>query len=124
MPAHFVQLWVRPDVPGTPPGYAQHEVDRDELAREWHPVAIGSRPDAAVSLGSAGSTLWVTVLPPGTRRTLPAGPLAHLYLARGAVDVESVGSMAAGDSLRMSGEAELRATARTEAEVLVWTFAA
>ena len=122
VPAHFVQLWVRPDVPGSPPGYAQHEVDLAELTREWQPVASGSRHDAAVDLGSAGSTLWVTVLPPGTRRTLPAGPLAHLYLARGAVDVESVGPLAAGDSLRITGEAALAVTGLVEAELLVWTM--
>jgi redox-sensitive bicupin YhaK (pirin superfamily) len=123
VPVHFVQMWLRPDHPGTPPGYAQREVDRDELTREWQPVASGSHPDAAVTLGSAGSTLWVTVLPPGARRTLPVGPLAHLYLARGVVRVEGLGRLVVGDSLRITGDAALAVTAEAEAEVLVWTMA-
>jgi redox-sensitive bicupin YhaK (pirin superfamily) len=122
-PAHFVQMWLRPDVAGSAPGYAQRELDLAELGRGWRPVASGSDPDAAVSLGSAGSTLWVTVLDAGVRRELPTGPLAHLYVARGAVDVESVGPMAAGDTLELTGEAALGVTGHVEAELLLWTMA-
>jgi redox-sensitive bicupin YhaK (pirin superfamily) len=122
-PAHFVQMWLRPDVAGSPPGYAQRELDLAELSRGWRPVVSGSDPDAAVSLGSAGSTLWVTVLDAGVRRELPTGPLAHLYLARGEVDVESVGPMAAGDALELTGEAALGVTGHVEAELLLWTMA-
>ncbi|MFL6027218.1 MAG: pirin family protein [Friedmanniella sp.] len=121
-PARFVQMWLRPDVPGVRPSYAQRELDLAELAHGWRPVASGREPDAAVSLGSAGSTLWVTVLPAGVRRELPTAPLAHLYLARGEVDVEAVGRLAAGDSLELTGEAALGVTGRTEAEVLLWTM--
>ena len=122
VPVRFVQMWLRPDEPGTAPSYGQGEVDRSELARGWSPVASGSHPDAAVGLGSAGSTLWVTVLAPGIARLLPTGPLAHLYVLRGAVDLEAVGPLGPGDSLRVTGEAALRVTARTEAELLVWTL--
>jgi len=124
VPAHFVQMWLRPDVPGTPPSYGQRELDLADLARGWQPVASGRHPDAAVTLGSARSTLWVTVLGAGVRRELPTGPLAHLYVARGALEAESVGPLAAGDSLAITGDAALAVTGRTEAEVLVWTMGA
>jgi len=123
-PARFVQMWLRPDESGLPPSYGQGDVEPTALASDWVPVAAGGHPDAAVSLGSAGSTLWVTVLTPGTTRLLPAGPRAHLFVLRGAVDLEAVGELAAGDSLRVSGEAALRATAVAETELLVLTFAA
>lgn len=123
-PARFVQMWLRPDEPGSPPTYGQGEVGRDALTADWVPVAAGSRTDAAVGLGTAGATLWVTVLAPGTARLLPAGPLAHLFVLRGSLELEAVGPFAAGDSLRVTGEAALRAVALTEAELLVWTFAA
>ena len=42
----------------------------------------------------------------------------------GSVEVETVGRMATGDSLRIEGEAPLRVTGAAEAEVLVWTMAA
>jgi len=121
-PVRFVQMWLRPDVAGAAPGYAQHEVDLADLSRGWGPVASGRERDAAVSLGCAGSTLWVSVLGAGVSRALPTAPLAHLYVARGAVDVESVGLLSAGDSLALTGEAALRLTGQVEAEVLVWTM--
>jgi hypothetical protein len=73
-----------------------------------------------VTLGSAGSTLWVTVLPAGVVRTLPPGDLLHVYLARGVVEVEAIGRLEAGDSLRLTESPQLRLSAHAEAELLVW----
>ncbi len=121
-PVHFVQMWLRPDEAGVPPSYGQGEVDRAELARSWVPVASGTHADAAVTLGTAGSTLWVTVLSAGATRILPAAPLAHLYVARGAADLEGAGRLEAGDSVRLTGEAPAALTGLVETEVLVWTL--
>lgn len=122
VPARFVQMWLRPDEPGAPPSYGQGPVDAAELRRGWRPVASGGHPDAAVRLGTGGATLWVTVLPPGAARELPTGPLAHLFVARGAVTVEAAGKLVEGDSLRVAGPAPLRVTGRQEAELLLWTL--
>ena len=119
-PVHFVQMWIRPDQPGSPPSYQQRELALADLAGGWVPIASGRRPDSVVTLGSAGSTLWITVLPSDGSRMLPGGDLLHVYLARGAVQVETVGRLDAGDSLRLSGSTELRLSALAEAEVLVW----
>jgi len=119
-PVHFIQMWIRPDEPGGPPSYQQRELLFADLAGGWLPIASGPHPDAVVTLGSAGSTLWVSVLPAGTSRTLPAGDLLHVYLARGVVEVETIGRLEPGDSLRLSGSAQLRLSAASEAEVLVW----
>ena len=72
-PVRFVQMWLRPDTPGRPPSYEQRELDLGDLDAGWVPVASGHHPDAAVRLDSAGSTLWVTRLSPGTSRLLPGG---------------------------------------------------
>jgi redox-sensitive bicupin YhaK (pirin superfamily) len=119
-PVHFIQMWIRPDAPGGAPSYQQRELLLADLAGGWVPIASGRHPDAVVSLGSAGSTLWVSVLPAGTSRTLPAGDLLHVYLARGVVEVETIGRLEPGDSLRLSGSAQLKLSAASEAEVLVW----
>jgi redox-sensitive bicupin YhaK (pirin superfamily) len=119
-PVHFIQMWVTPDEPGGPPSYQQRELVLADLAHGWVPIASGRHPDAVVSLGSTGSTLWVSVLPAGASRRLPAGDLLHVYLARGVIDVESISRLEPGDSLRLSGSAQLRLFAETEAEVLVW----
>lgn len=122
-PVHFVQMWVRPDEAGATPSYQQRELSLAELGRGWFPIASGGRRDAVVSLGSAGSTLWASVLGAGVTRELPAAPLVHGYVARGVVEVESVGQMSAGDSLRVGAETALLITGREEAEVLVWAMA-
>ncbi|HEU4909910.1 MAG TPA: pirin family protein [Propionibacteriaceae bacterium] len=119
-PVHFVQMWIRPDQSGSPPSYQQRELALADLAGGWVPIASGRHPDSILSLGSTGSTLWISVLPAGVSRTLRGGDLLHVYLARGSVEVETVGRLDAGDSLRLSGSAELRLSALAEAEVLVW----
>ena len=86
----------------------------------FYPIASGRHPDAVVSLGGASSTLWVSVLPTGISRRLPYGDLLHVYLAGGIVDVETIGRLVAGDSLRLFGSAQLEVSARAEAELLVW----
>jgi quercetin 2,3-dioxygenase len=91
-----------------------------DLASGYVPIASGRHPDAVVRLGSAGSTLWVSVLPAQTSSRLPSGDLLHVYLARGVVDVETIGRLETGDSLRLRGSAQLMLSARVEAEVLVW----
>jgi quercetin 2,3-dioxygenase len=119
-PVHFIQMWIRPDAPGGHPSYQQREHVLADLAGGWVPIASGRHPDAVVTLGSAGSTLWVSVLPAGASRTLPAGDLLHVYLARGVVEAETIGRLEPGDSVRLSGSAQLRLSAASEAEVLVW----
>jgi redox-sensitive bicupin YhaK (pirin superfamily) len=123
LPVRFVQMWLRPDTPGTPPAYAARPVDLDDLAADWRPVASGDNPDAAVSVSSRGATLWATRLAAGVSRLLPAGPLTHVFVAIGEVEVETVGPLVEGDALRLSEGAQLRLTGVSAAEVLVWTMA-
>lgn len=120
VPVRFVQSWVRPDEAGVVPAYAQREVARAALAADWVPVASGSATDAAITLGSAASTLWVTTVGPGDRRELPEAADAHLFVAVGEVDVEGAGVLFEGDALRVTGPAALRINGRRSSELLVW----
>ena len=90
------------------------------LAADWVPVASGSTAEAAITLGSAASTLWVTTVRPGEWRELPEAAYAHLFVAVGEVEVEGVGVLAEGDALRVTGRAALRITGRRPSELLVW----
>lgn len=119
-PVRFVQSWVRPDQSGVTPSYQQREITPAALAGDWVPVASGAERDAAITIGSATSTLWVTTLSPGRTRLLPEAAYVHLFVATGEVEVEGVGALADGDALRVSGPAGLRIAGRRPAELLVW----
>jgi len=122
VPVRFVQMWLRPDTPGTPPAYAARPVDLADLDADWRPVAAGNHADAAVRVAVRGATLWVTRLAPGVSRLLPPGPQSHVFVATGAVEAETVGRLVQGDAVRLSGNAQLRLTGVHSAEVLVWTM--
>ncbi|HEY0237161.1 MAG TPA: pirin family protein [Friedmanniella sp.] len=122
-PVHFVQTWVRPDEPGGSPSWTCGGVADAVLASRWFPVASGSCSDALVTLRSRGTTLWVTRLAPGVARALPDARSAYVLVARGSVDVASVGALAEGDALQITVPVPLEVVAREPAELLAWTFA-
>ncbi|MEU0934500.1 MULTISPECIES: pirin family protein [unclassified Embleya] len=122
-PVHFVQMWVVPDEDGIAPGYQQQDV-RAELARgDLVPVASG-RPghDAAIRIHQKDAALHAAHLPASGTVTLPDAPFVHVFVARGIVDLEGAGVLAAGDAVRVSDADGLRLTAFPDgpAEVLVW----
>ena len=122
VPVHFVQMWVRPDAAGGTPDYAQADVSEAALRTDWVPVVSGDHPDRAVGIGTAGATLWVTSAAAGERRRLPEASRSHLFVARGEVEVETVGGLGPGDAVRITGPAALGVTVRVDAELLHWTF--
>jgi redox-sensitive bicupin YhaK (pirin superfamily) len=115
-PLHFVQMWVRPAVPGDPSSYEQQDV---RLTSSWVPLASG-RGEAAVHLGNPGATLYAARPAAGEAVLLPDGPLLHLFVAAGSVDVEGVGRLEAGDALRVHAGGGQRLTAAAEGELLLW----
>ena len=119
-PVHFVQMWVRPDQPGTPPSYRQGAFDLHDLDHDWLPIASGDRPDAVLDVASRGATLWATRLTATAVRRLPDAALLHVYVAAGTVTIETVGALASGDALRITGGAALRVSG--DGELLVWAM--
>jgi redox-sensitive bicupin YhaK (pirin superfamily) len=127
-PVHFVQMWVPPHESSLAPGYEQLDI-RDELARAEAgggglvTVASG-RPgdDAAIRIHQRDAALRVARLPAGGAAALPYAPYAHVFVARGGVDLEGAGALSAGDAARVTGAEGQRLTARRDgpAEVLVW----
>jgi len=121
-PVQFVQMWIRPDQPAAVPGYAQRELPLSDLAEHWVPIASADETEAGVSLGARGCTLWVTRLAPGVPRRLPEGNLVFLQLVRGAINLETVGTVETGDAVEITGRAALAVTGGVDAELLVWVL--
>ena len=82
----------------------------------------GCRLDAVSDHAAASRVSGGARRHPDSRRQLPAGAQVHAYLATGEIEAESVGRMVGGDSLRITGDAALRLTGRSTAELLVWTM--
>ncbi|MFD4406886.1 pirin family protein [Nocardia sp. NPDC058499] len=124
-PVHFVQMWVLPDEPGIEPGYQQLEIDDELAAGGLITVASGLpryRDRTAIAINSSHSALHVAKLSPDAERTanLPAAPYLHVFVARGAVDLEGVGRLDTGDAVRLTHSGGRRLTATEPAEVLIW----
>ena len=124
-PVRFVQMWVLPDTAKLTPSYQETDISHLLECGELVPVASGKDYDSAVKIHQGDATLWVARLRPGASVTLPAAPAAHLYVARGPVDLEGACELAEGDAVRMSFADSRRVTAPQDnagAEILLWEF--
>jgi quercetin 2,3-dioxygenase len=130
---HFVQMWMPPDNRSIAPSYEQLDINR-ELgpvdAGSGDLVVVASGMDAhrdrrAIFIQQQHAALYAARLQSGASVELPAAAFVHLFVARGAVDLEGTGLLDTGDAARMTAAGGQRITARPSgAEVLVWEMAA
>jgi redox-sensitive bicupin YhaK (pirin superfamily) len=117
-PTRFVQMWLRPDEPGLDVSYQQHDVG---AATGLLPLVSGiDGLDAAVRIHTGGAALHVARLGPGDPVALPDARHLHVFVTRGAADLEGAGRLEEGDAARFSGDGGPRLNAAAAAEVLVW----
>lgn len=119
---HFVQMWVAPDTEQVQPGYEQLDITSDLERGGLVPVASGMpRHEAAISIRQRNAALFAARMAPGESVTLPVAPYVHLFVARGAVDLEGAGQLSTGDAARVTAAEGQRVSASDgPAEVLVW----
>ncbi len=118
---HFVQMWVLPDAEGVDPSYEQLDINPQLEKGGLVPIASGRGHDAAIRIHQRGASLWGGRLAPGETVRIPDARFAHLYVARGAVDLAEAGVLGRGDSARIEEAGPLPLAAGAEgAEVLVW----
>jgi hypothetical protein len=122
-PVHFVQMWVVPDEQGIQPGYEQTEIADELLRGRLAPVASGMpehADSAAIRIRNRYAALYAARLEPGETVSVPDAPFVHLFVPRGAVDLEGTGALDAGDAVRFTDVGGQRVTAVEPAEILVW----
>ena len=122
-PVRFVQMWVVPDEQGARPGYEQHEIEAGRLRGGLVTVASGMArhaDDAAIRIGNRDAALHAARLAPADTVAVPDAPFVHLFVARGAVDLEGAGPLGEGDAVRLTGAGGRTLTALDDAEVLIW----
>jgi redox-sensitive bicupin YhaK (pirin superfamily) len=120
---HFLQIWLLPERLGLEPGYEQVHVP---AAAKRGRLALVGAPEAApgaVRL-QADARIFAGLFDGDERQALPlpAGRLAYVHLARGALRVNGR-TLEAGDALKLQGEAELVLEDGRGAEVLVFDLA-
>jgi redox-sensitive bicupin YhaK (pirin superfamily) len=119
---HFVQMWVLPDTERIDPGYEQLDINGELSKGGLVPIASGRDHDGAISIRQREAVLWGGRLQPGEVVRLPDARHVHLFVARGAVDLEGAGPLAEGDAARLTaaGTPVLTADDAVGAEVLLW----
>jgi redox-sensitive bicupin YhaK (pirin superfamily) len=119
---HFVQMWIVPDTDRITPGYQQLDIN-DHLAKGGLvPIASGRDHDAAIAIRQRDAVLHGARLQPGESVTLPDAPFVHLFVPRGAVELEGGGVLREGDAARLTGAGGPKLTTASDgpAEILVW----
>ncbi len=118
---HFIQMWVVPDTEAIDPGYQQLDINDQLAGGGLVPIASGQGHDAAISIRQRDAVLWGARLDAGETVEVPDGALGHVFIARGAATMGAVGSLAAGDAVRLHGGGGMPLTGGPEgAEVLIW----
>jgi quercetin 2,3-dioxygenase len=119
---HFVQMWVLPDTERIKPGYEQLDINGELLKGGLVPIASGRDDDGAISIRQKEAVLWGGRLRPGEIVRVPDARHVHLFVARGAVELEGAGRLVEGDAARRTGAGApvLTADATSGAEVLIW----
>jgi redox-sensitive bicupin YhaK (pirin superfamily) len=118
---HFVQMWVLPDSEGVDPSYEQLDINPQLDGGSLVPIASGRGHDAAIRIHQRGASLWGGRLASGETVRVPDARYAHLYVARGAVELAGAGDLGRGDSARIEEAGPLAVVAGAEgAELLVW----
>jgi len=118
---HFIQMWVLPDTERVDPGYEQLDINGELGAGGLVPIASGRGHDAAISIRQRDAVLWGGRLLPGETVAVPDARYAHLFVARGGLDMAGAGPLEAGDAVRLTAAGAPLLTAGAEgAEVLIW----
>lgn len=122
---HFIQMWVRPDSESVDPSYEQLDINGELGQGGLVPIASGRGHDAAISIRQKDAVLWGGRLQGSESVSVPEARMAHVFVARGTVDFQGVGRLAAGDAVRLTAAGTPRLTAGPEgAEILIWELGA
>ncbi|MFO0698281.1 MAG: pirin family protein [Nitrospira sp.] len=119
---HFIQMWVPPDQACMAPSYEQRDINEQLSKGGLVPIASGRGHEAAIAIRQKNAVLWGGRLQPGETAIVPDAPYVHVFVAKGSAELESAGSLQAGDEARLTAAGGRRLTAgKTEgAEVLIW----
>lgn len=120
-PAHFLQIWIQPEVNDIEPGYEQKSIEAEALKNRWCLIASGHDEPKALLRVHQNMHLYASVLQAGSELTWIS--LAHrktyIHVIRGEVTINGE-LLQAGDALKVSGIRELDLKTSSQAECLLF----
>ncbi|ASL43153.1 Quercetin 2,3-dioxygenase [Burkholderia sp. AD24] len=122
--AHLLQIWVIPQRTGDVPSYEEKRfVDADKRGR-LRVVASPDGRDGSVTI-HADASIYAALIDGAERATLtlPAGRLAYVHVARGALTVNGE-ALRAGDAAKLSEIDSVTLEKGADAEVLLFDLGA
>ncbi len=119
---HLIQMWVTPDTESIKPSYEQLDINPELDKGGLVPIASGQGHHTAIQIRQKGAVLWGGRLKVGEVVKVPEARFAHVYVAKGSVDLEGAGTLKAGDAVRLAGAGSPKVTAdpKSGAEILIW----
>jgi quercetin 2,3-dioxygenase len=119
--AHVVQMWVSPEESGIEASYEQRDFSQQMKHGELVPIASGDpRYEKALRIHQPQATLYAARLAPDASVQLQAASYVHVFVTRGGVTIDRIGSFGSGDAVRLSDSLGHRLAANVDAEILVW----
>jgi redox-sensitive bicupin YhaK (pirin superfamily) len=112
------QIWIETDRPSAPPSWGMMPFPKQAREGSFQTLASGDSDDGALTINADARILGAT-LAAGTSLTYRPDPARHLYLVpSAAVRINGVDA-SARDGVAITGEAELRIEAISDAELVL-----
>jgi redox-sensitive bicupin YhaK (pirin superfamily) len=117
---HFLQIWIQPGTLGTPPSYEEKHFADDEKRGRLRLIASPEGAEGSVRI-QQDARMYAGLFDgeESAALSIPSGRRVYVHVARGEAEVNGA-ALAAGDALKVSGEAELRIVKGRDAEILVF----
>jgi len=106
-PVHFLQIWILPETPGSPPGYEQKTFPPETRRGKLRLVGSPDGREGSLTVGQ-DVAIYASVLEPGeeVQHRLAPGRHAWLQVAEGALDLNGH-PLGEGDGAAVTDEDEL-----------------
>jgi redox-sensitive bicupin YhaK (pirin superfamily) len=119
-PVHFLQIWIDPDQKNLRPSYQQNRFEDVTLRGRLRVVASPDGREGSVVIHQ-NAQMYAARLAEGetVQHVLAPGRKAYVQVTRGTIEANGV-SLSAGDGAAITGEQEIRLSARDSAEVLLF----
>jgi redox-sensitive bicupin YhaK (pirin superfamily) len=112
------QIWIETDRPSAPPSWGMMPFPKQAREGSFQTLASGDSDDGALTINADARILGAT-LAAGTSLTYRPDPACHLYLVPSAAVRMNGVDASARDGVAITGEAELRIEAISDAELVL-----